>query len=127
MNHTVVHFEIHANDLEKLKSFYGSLFGWKIEKFPGPMDYWMIHTVPSDPSGMPKEQGVNGGMMKKMDPNQRPTNYISVESVDDYSKKVQQLGGRIVMPKQEVPKMGYFAVCLDPEGNVFALWENMRK
>jgi predicted enzyme related to lactoylglutathione lyase len=125
LNHTIVHFEIPANDVEKLKTFYSKLFNWKIEKVPGPFDYWLIETVPTDESGMPKEQGVNGGMMKKQDPDQRAANYISVESIDEYSKKVEQLGGRVIVPKREVTKMGYFAICIDPEGNVFALWQNI--
>jgi len=121
-----VHFEIPASDVEKLREFYSKLFDWKFEKAEGAMEYWLITTVPTDESGMPKEPGVNGGMMKKQDPNQTVTSYISVESVDEYSKKVQQLGGKVVMQKQEVPGMGYFAVCLDPEGNVFALWQSTR-
>ena len=123
MNHTIVHFEIPANDVGKLRNFYSKLFDWKIEKVPGPMDYWLITTVPTDESGIPKEQGVNGGMMKRQDPNQIVTNFISVESVDEFSRKVQRLGGRVIVPKQEVSKIGYFALCADPEGNVFALWE----
>ena len=126
MNHTIVHFEIPASDVERLRAFYSRLFDWKIEKAEGPMDYWMITTVPTDASGMPKEPGVNGGMMKKQEPSQTVTNYISVESVDEYVKKVQQLGGKVATPKQEVPKMGYFAVCLDPEGNVFAVWQSIQ-
>jgi predicted enzyme related to lactoylglutathione lyase len=27
------------------------------------------------------------------------------------------------MPKTAVPKMGYFAICMDTENNQFALWE----
>ncbi len=127
MNHTIVHFEIPANDVERLKNFYSKLFDWKIEKVSGPMDYWLIYTVPTDESGMPKEPGVNGGMMKRQDRNQKITNYISVESVDEYSRKVQELGGTIVVPKQEVHEMGYFAVCVDPEGNIFAIWEEIHK
>ena len=33
VDRTVVHFEIPAEDVEKLKSFYTKLFGWKIEKW----------------------------------------------------------------------------------------------
>jgi len=43
-NPTVVHFEIPADDVERAKKFYSTLFGWKIEKPPGEMDYWMIST-----------------------------------------------------------------------------------
>lgn len=127
MNHTIVHFEIPASDVERLKNFYSRLFNWKIDKVPGPMEYWLITTVPIDEAGILKEPGVNGGMMKKQDPNQNVTNYISVESVDEYSRKVQELGGRTIVPKQEIPEMGYFAICIDPEGNTFAIWEEMSK
>jgi len=65
MDHTIVHFEIPAEDVEKLRKFYSQLFGWKIEKTEGPMDYWMIEIVPVDEQGNPKVPGVNGGMMKK--------------------------------------------------------------
>jgi len=118
--HTIVHFEIPANNPETLKTFYSKLFGWKIEKAPGPMEYWMITTAPEG-------QGVNGGMMKKEMPEQKPLNYIWVESVDEYSKKVQKLGGKVIMPKQEVPEMGWFAIALDPEGNVFGILETKQK
>jgi len=38
-DHTIVHFEIPADDVGKLRRFYSNLFGWKIEKTPGPVDY----------------------------------------------------------------------------------------
>jgi predicted enzyme related to lactoylglutathione lyase len=37
---------------------------------------------------------------------------------------VEKLGGKILVPKMAVPKMGYFALCMDTESNVFGLWEN---
>ena|ERR671919_2395548 len=51
------------------------------------------------------------------------TNYINVKSVKEHSSKVEQLGGKVMMPKTPVPRMGYFAVCTDTENNTFALWE----
>jgi predicted enzyme related to lactoylglutathione lyase len=118
-----VHFEIPANDLEKLKKFYQNLFGWKIEKMPGEMEYWGIQTVPVDEKGMPLSPGVNGGMMKKQMPEQKPVNYISVESVDEYLKKAASLGGQIIVPKMEIPAMGWWGMALDPEGNQVGLFE----
>jgi len=118
-----VHFEIPADNLEKMKKFYGDLFGWKIEKMPGGMEYWGIQTVPVDDKGMAMRPGVNGGMMKRQMPEQKPVNYISVESVDEYSKKVVKLGGQIVVPKMEIPGMGWWALALDPEGNQIGLFE----
>ena len=126
MDHTIVHFEIPAENVEKLKKFYGELFGWKIEKMPGGMDYWGILTVPVDEKGMPMHPGVNGGMMKRTRPEHKPVNYISVESVDEYSKKVVQLGGQIIVPKMEIPGMGWWALALDPDGNQIGLFETFR-
>lgn len=125
VDHTIVHFDIPADDAEKLSKFYSELFGWKIEKTPGPMDYWTIETVPVDEKGMPTRPGVNGGMMKRQHPEHKPVNYIAVESVDEYSKKIEELGGKVIPPKQEVPGIGWWALALDPEGNHFAIFQNM--
>ena len=131
MDHTIVHFEIPANDPEKLSSFYKNLFGWKFEKVPMNApgmsgDYWMIETREGTANNMEKAMGtagVNGGMMKRMMPSQQPCNYMMVESVDDFSKKTQSLGGKVIVPKTPIPEMGAFAVCLDPEGNPFGIFE----
>ena len=126
MDNTIIHFEIPATDIAKLKQFYAGLFNWKIEKYPGPMEYWMIHTVPTDDKGMLLRPGVNGGMTKKEHPDQKPVNYISVESIDESIEKVKKLGGKIVMPKQEVPNVGWIATATDPEGNYIALLQPQR-
>ncbi len=122
-----MHFEIPAEVVERLRKFYSQLFGWKIEKTEGPTDYWLIQTVPVDEKGNPTRQGVNGGMIKKQDPEHKVTNYILVESVDEYSKKIEALGGKVIVPKMEVPNMGFWAMAIDPEGNHFAVWEEIQK
>jgi len=125
IDHTIVHFEIPADNVEKLRRFYSKLFGWKIEKMPGPTDYWMIETVPVDEKGMPIRPGVNGGMMKRQNPEHKPINYVAVESVDEYAKRIETLGGKVIVPKMEVPGIGWWALALDPEGNQFAIFESM--
>ncbi len=127
VDHTVVHFEIPADDLKKLSQFYSKLFGWKIVKMPGPTQYWGIQTVPVDKQGMLLRNGVNGGMIKRQNSEHKPVNYIAVESVDEYNKKIEELGGRIVVPKMEVPGVGWWALALDPDGNSFAIMEEMKK
>ena len=121
MDHTIVHFEIPAQDVEKLKEFYEKLFGWKIELIPGPVDYWIIQTVPTDEDGKPLRKGINGGMFEKTDPEVKPVNYISVESINDSLAKIVSLGGKVTSPKQEVINVGWIAAAEDPEGNQFAL------
>lgn len=126
MDNTIIHFEIPATDVEKLKRFYAGLFGWKIEKYPGPMEYWMIQTVPVDEKGILLRPGVNGGMYKKQQAEQKPVNYISVDSIDESIEKVTKLGGKIISPKQEVPNVGWIATAVDPEGNQIALLQPQR-
>jgi predicted enzyme related to lactoylglutathione lyase len=124
MDHTIVHFEIPADNVEKLAKFYEKLFAWKIIHSPVEgMDYWVIQTVPTDDKGMPQRSGVNGGMFPRQ-PEQKdakPVNYITVENIDEYIEKVAPLGGKVLMPKQQVPTVGYIALAVDPEGNQFGL------
>jgi uncharacterized protein len=110
------------DNIERTKKFYHELFGWKIDKWSGSdstMEYWMITTT--DDKG---NEALRGGMMKRQNPQQGITNFIGVDSIDDYSSKVQQLGGKILVPKTPVSGMGFFAVCLDTENNSFAIWES---
>ncbi|WHZ24709.1 MAG: glyoxalase [Nitrospira sp.] len=109
-------FEIPADDPERAKKFYGSLFGWTITLFPGTTDYWHIDTGGAD-------ETPDGGLMTRKRPQQPITNYVSVVSVTKAMAKVEKLGGTICKPKTAVPHMGYFAICRDTEGNEFALWE----
>jgi uncharacterized protein len=113
---SLVWFEIPADNPDRAKKFYGSLFGWNIEPFPGMTDYWHIDTGGGD-------ETPDGGLMTRKHPQQPITNYVAVSSVDESAAKVEQLGGTICKPKTAVPQMGYFAICRDTEGNEFALWE----
>ncbi len=126
MDHTVVHFEIPANDVGRLKKFYSKLFEWKIEKSSGPIEYWTIETVPVDEKMTPLRPGVNGGLYRKERPENKPVNYIAVESIDKYIERVKTLGGTIVQQKQEVPGVGWIAIALDPEGNQIAMLQPMQ-
>jgi predicted enzyme related to lactoylglutathione lyase len=79
--------------------------------------------VPTDDKGMLLNPGVNGGLFQKQPQQEgaKQVNYITVESIDEYSMKVEKLGGKILMPKQQVPTVGWIAVAEDPERNQFGL------
>jgi len=113
---SIVWFEIPADNPERAKKFYGSLFGWNIKLFPGMTEYWHIDTGGGDDTP-------DGGMMVRKYPEQPITNYVSVKSVTKSMAQVEKLGGKVCMPKTAVPQMGYFAICQDTEHNTFALWE----
>jgi predicted enzyme related to lactoylglutathione lyase len=125
---TIVHFEMPANDVERAKKFYTDLFGWKIEKWPGTsskdsssssMEYWIVSTTDDKGNKAP----IGGGLMKRQEQHQQITNFIDVNSVDEYSSKIEKLGGKVVVTKMAIPGMGYFAVCHDTENNSFGIWE----
>lgn len=114
---SIVWFEVPADDLDRAKTFYKGMFGWSFAKLPAAVpDYWHIDTGGKDASP-------DGGLMPRMHPQQPITNYISVPSVSKAAVNVEKLGGTACKPKTAVPGMGYFAICLDTEGNTFALWE----
>ncbi len=127
MDHTIVHFEIPADQPERAVEFYRELFGWEIKKFEGSvaggMEYWMVQTVPTDAEGRPERPGVNGGLMRRMYPDQPLVNYINVENVEESVSRAERLGAKVLMGKTPVPGMGWFAQLKDPEGNLFAVWE----
>lgn len=126
MDHTIVHFEIPAKDVEKVRAFYEKVFGWTITQADSPIEYWIIQTVPMDQNGKLLRSGVNGGMYRRMDPENKPINYYSVESINDFLDKIVKLGGKVTQPKQEVPEVGWIAAAEDPEGNAFALLEPLK-
>jgi predicted enzyme related to lactoylglutathione lyase len=118
---SIVWFEIPADDPGRAKEFYSGMFGWNINAMPHMAEYNHIDTGGADASP-------DGAIMKRMCPeHQGYTNYVTVDSVEKASAKVEKLGGKVHKPKTAVPGMGYFAICLDTENNVFALWERNEK
>jgi predicted enzyme related to lactoylglutathione lyase len=113
VNHVVGHFEIPADRTDELKSFYSSLFGWQFEKAETE-DYWMI-----------KNAGISGGLAPRENPEQMPTTFVTVESIDDYIRKAQGLGAKVVKNKQEINE-GYYAVMEDPQKNTFGIWQDKK-
>jgi predicted enzyme related to lactoylglutathione lyase len=127
---TIVHFEIPSDNLERTKKFYTELFGWKMEKMPGTdqREYWTFFTTTNDRGSGGGGEGdelrtVSGGMMERQMPQEPIMIYIGVDSVTEYSNKVERLGGKVIKQKTEVPGYGWFAICTDTENNGFALWE----
>jgi predicted enzyme related to lactoylglutathione lyase len=112
----VIHFEIPASDPERASAFYQKVFGWKIEKWPGPTEYWLVTT------GAEGTPGINGGLMKNTDV-KTTTNTIGVESVGGAVDAVKKAGGKLIVPKTAIPTVGYFAYLQDTEGNLFGVMQ----
>ena len=112
-----IHFEIPADQPERAHAFYRDVFGWKFQKWDGPMPYWLITT------GAEGERGIDGGMMPRQAPGASTVNTIGVESIDATLKAIEARGGRTAVPRMAVPGVGWLAYCVDTEGNTFGVLE----
>jgi len=123
----VVHFEIPADDLDRAKTFYGSVFGWDIVTMPmgGGVDYTGVTTTPVDEQTMlPKTPGaINGALVERDQSNPATVVTIDVDAIDEALQQIEAAGGSTVTPRTAIPGMGAFAYFKDPEGNVVGLWE----
>jgi predicted enzyme related to lactoylglutathione lyase len=120
MDPTIIHFEIPAENIEKLRGFYEKVFGWKIVKSPPgmvDMEYWLIQTVPTDNEGMLLRPGVNGGMYKRNMAGATSVNYVAVEDIDKALREAKRLGAKVISDKMEIPKVGWIAILKDPDDN----------
>ncbi len=100
------------------------MFGWKIEKWKGPMGYWNITT------GKQEEPGIDGGLMKRQGGEPRADTPISayvctidVPDIDEYLNKIPKHGGKVTMEKRPIHGVGWFAYCLDTEKNIFGIMQ----
>jgi predicted enzyme related to lactoylglutathione lyase len=110
MANPVIHFEVVGRDLEKLQSFYGEVFGWKMQAMPE-MGYAMIEK---------EGDGIAGGLGQTDDGSGHVTFYVSTEDPQAILDKVESLGGKTVMPVTEMP-MVTLALFADPEGHVVGI------
>jgi uncharacterized protein len=120
----IVHFEIPADDVDRAKEFYGSIFEWELKDYPD-MQYTIVMTVPVDEKQTPTQPGaINGGMMKRSNTTpSSPVLTIEVQSIDEALKKIEAGGGDTITPRTPIPGMGAFAYFKDTEGNTLGLWE----
>ncbi|MCY4486467.1 MAG: VOC family protein [Deltaproteobacteria bacterium] len=114
--------ELLTTDVEGAKKFYAELLGWTTEavthecedsdenfeynlvKVDG-AEIGGIMAVPAQAQGMPPTWGT----------------YVTVDDVDAAAVKVQDLGGKVIVPLNDIPGVGRFCVIQDPQGAVLTL------
>jgi len=105
--------ELITTDLTSAKEFYGELLGWTFTetKTIYGNSYLVIHSEGVFVGGMMlKEGNVPDDVVPCWDP------YITVDDVEASTKRVEQLGGEVVLPPTDIPKVGRFCVIRDPQG-----------
>lgn len=119
----VIHFEIHADDIERAKRFYGNVFGWTFEDYSGATGgdpYWGVITGPED------QPGINGGLMQRRGAaDQGFVNaYVCTIGVEDFDATAARIigeGGQVALPKMAITGMAWQGYFIDPERNVFGI------
>ena len=110
--------ELATRDTAAAAKFYTDLFGWKART--------------GDYSGAPYtefllgDRSVAGMMAIRAEWGPMPPNwavYFGVESADESTSRAERLGGRVLTPPTEIPKMGRFSVLQDPLGAAFSLFQ----
>lgn len=114
----VVHFEIHASDLDRAERFYCGVFGWEVQKFDGPIDYRLLNTGPNT------ENGIDGALVERRTAadGDGVIAYVCTIQVDDIQateQKIKDAGGEQVVDRHEIPDVGQLSYFKDTEGNMF--------
>ncbi|MEO4055449.1 VOC family protein [Solibacillus sp. CAU 1738] len=120
----LIHFEIHVNDMERAKKFYGEVFDWKFEDWSNYAGMPYFGAVTGDE----KEPGINGALMQRQsaspETGQSLNSYVCTMGVEDYDStaaKILNNGGNVAMPKYALPGMAWQGYFMDTEGNIFGI------
>jgi len=118
MAHNVVHFAIHADDVERARHFYEGVFGWRFDQW-GPPGFYEITT--GDVDG----PGIHGALHARSEPltgsgTRGFTCTVAVDDLDEIRRRVVALGGRVTFEDVQIPTVGTLVQFLDTEGNEVA-------
>ncbi len=117
--HPIVHVEIPSSNPKVNAKFYGDAFGWKLEN-ASEFEYWMFAAEGGPGGGFPSTEGPMAAKIGEV------VVYISTDDIEASLAKIESLGGKTLMPKQEITGMGWFAFFADPSGNKMALYKAMQ-
>ncbi len=119
MKPAVQHWEVNSRDYKKAKDFYSKVFGWEFK----------IHEEMSYAMTSAQEENSIGGGIGPVQEGQEPsvTFYITVDDPRAYLDKVEQAGGKTIMPPKAVPDVGTLAMFSDLDGNVIGLYSSEKK
>jgi uncharacterized protein len=118
MGQPVVHFEIIGKNGDKLRSYYGELFGWTFDT-DNPMSYGVVDREQNlSPEGI----GIGGGVASGPDGYEGHTTfYVGVPDVEAALAKAESLGGTRVMGPEKVMDTIELGLFTDPEGHLIGV------
>jgi predicted enzyme related to lactoylglutathione lyase len=114
MTNAINWFEIPVTDFARAKKFYETILAAEIMEMPFPNGKYGM--LPSD-----MQNGVGGGLAQGegFEPSDKGT-VVYLNGGDDLSlplSRVEQAGGKIILPKTSIGANGFMAHFIDTEGN----------
>ena len=106
----IVHVEVVGKDGSALQRFYADVFGWKLDT-DNPGGYGMHHQGDLSAGIGPAREGEPGHV----------TFYVHADDAEAALRRVEELGGRVIMPLTEVAPETKVALFADPEGHIVGL------
>ncbi len=113
--HPIVHLEIPAQDPKTVSTFYASLFGWQVQPVPS-MSYVRFQSADGTTGGFVPVGGPEGHRVGEV------RVYFGSQDVEADLRRVEALGGKVIIPKTEIPNTGWFGIFEDPAGNRLGLF-----
>lgn len=121
----VVHFEMPAENRDRMIDFYANVFGWEAQKLGPEMgNYVVVKTTETEENGFPKRPGIiNGGFFEKSKNNEQPRLVIAVDDIKEAMKSVEKAGGKLLKGgnpsggPDDIPGIGLYCSFIDTEGN----------
>ncbi len=116
MPNNVKHFSINADDVPRARKFYENALGWKFTPW-GPPNFFLCKT------GTDEDPGLEGSLQGRREIVEGKPIFgfecsLGVDNIDETIAAIEANGGKIVMPKFEIPTVGTLIYFEDPEGNI---------
>lgn len=110
-------YELTTKTPDAAQEFYGAVMGWTFETMPGGLDrdYRIASANGTGVAGLMRTPGHAQAMPDMW------FMYIGVDDVDASAEKVKSLGGSVDIEPTDIPGVGRFAFCTDPQGAHFYL------
>jgi predicted enzyme related to lactoylglutathione lyase len=117
-NHPIVHVEIPTINSKESAEFYAKTFDWSLEHSPE-FDYWQFRAQGGPGGGFIQVGGQSDAKVNE------PVLYIGTDDIEATLATIEANGGKTVLPKTEIPGIGWFAYFTDPAGNRLAIYTDM--
>lgn len=112
--------DVEQPDLDAAQAFYAGLFGWTFSDAAplGNSTRYLIAAL----GGLPVA-GLTGSAAPVDAGSPVWNTYVAVDDTDDVAKRISAAGGRVLRGPTALGADGRYAVCTDPAGVPFRLWE----